>query len=224
MQKVLIIEDEKKLAAILGKYVTQAGYELQMVHDGAQALAAVESFDPDIILLDLMLPNVDGIVICREVRRNSMVPIIMTTAKVEEIDRLLGLEVGADDYVCKPYSPREVVARVKAILRRVGASTPQSEQLLLDENTLFVTYQNNSVELTQVEFVLLQTLVAHPGRIYNRSRLMDNIYDDDRIVSDRTIDSHIKKIRKKLSQLSPNSEFIHSIYGAGYKYELTDNS
>ncbi|MCG7533513.1 response regulator [Pseudoalteromonas sp. OOF1S-7] len=222
MQKVLIIEDEQKLATILGKYVTQAGYELHMVHDGADALAAVESFKPDIILLDLMLPNVDGIVICREVRRHSMVPIIMTTAKVEEIDRLLGLEVGADDYVCKPYSPREVVARVKAILRRVGSNVPQSEQLTLDENTLFVSYQSNSVELTQVEFVLLQTLVAHPGRIYNRSRLMDNIYDDDRIVSDRTIDSHIKKIRKKLSQLSPDTEFIHSIYGAGYKYELTN--
>ncbi|KID57318.1 transcriptional regulator [Pseudoalteromonas luteoviolacea] len=219
-QKVLIIEDEEKLAIILGKYIEQAGYEFEIVMDGADALSKVRTFEPDIILLDLMLPSVDGIEICTQVRKDSAVPIIMTTAKVEEIDRLLGLEVGADDYVCKPYSPKEVVARVKAILRRTNNSLPIQTGLILDEETLFVNYNGQRTDLTHVEFMLLQTMFKHPGRVYNRARLMDSIYDDDRVVSDRTIDSHIKKIRKKLQDIAPESEFIHSIYGVGYKFEV----
>ncbi|KZN64768.1 hypothetical protein N473_13325 [Pseudoalteromonas luteoviolacea CPMOR-1] len=219
-QKVLIIEDEEKLAIILGKYIEQAGYEFEIVMDGADALSKVRTFAPDIILLDLMLPSVDGIEICTQVRKDSAVPIIMTTAKVEEIDRLLGLEVGADDYVCKPYSPKEVVARVKAILRRTNNSLPIQTGLILDEETLFVNYNGQRTDLTHVEFMLLQTMFKHPGRVYNRARLMDSIYDDDRVVSDRTIDSHIKKIRKKLQDIAPESEFIHSIYGVGYKFEV----
>ncbi|KKE85828.1 response regulator [Pseudoalteromonas luteoviolacea] len=219
-QKVLIIEDEEKLAIILGKYLEQAGYEFDIVMDGADALSKVRTYGPDIILLDLMLPSVDGIEICTQVRKDSEVPIIMTTAKVEEIDRLLGLEVGADDYVCKPYSPKEVVARVKAILRRTNNSLPIQTGLILDEETLFVNYNGQRTDLTHVEFMLLQTMFRHPGRVYNRARLMDSIYDDDRVVSDRTIDSHIKKIRKKLQDIAPESEFIHSIYGVGYKFEV----
>ncbi|KZN31720.1 hypothetical protein N474_02315 [Pseudoalteromonas luteoviolacea CPMOR-2] len=219
-QKVLIVEDEEKLANILGKYLEQAGYEYDIVMDGGDALKRIRTFGPDIILLDLMLPSVDGIQICNEVRKDSSVPIVMTTAKVEEIDRLLGLEVGADDYVCKPYSPKEVVARVKAILRRTNNSAPIQTGLHLDEETMFVNYAGNRTDLTHVEFMLLQTMFKHPGRVYNRARLMESIYDDDRVVSDRTIDSHIKKIRKKLHDIAPECEFIHSIYGVGYKFEV----
>ncbi|MDK2595309.1 response regulator [Pseudoalteromonas obscura] len=219
-QKVLIVEDEEKLAVVLGKYLEQAGYEFDIVMDGAEALKKIRTFTPDIILLDLMLPSMDGIEICTQVRKDSDVPIVMTTAKVEEIDRLLGLEVGADDYVCKPYSPKEVVARVKAILRRTTSTTPIQTGLLLDEETLFVNYNGQRTDFTHVEFMLLQTMFKHPGRVYNRARLMDSIYDDDRVVSDRTIDSHIKKIRKKLQDIAPDSEFIHSVYGVGYKFEV----
>ncbi|WP_462171385.1 response regulator [Pseudoalteromonas xiamenensis] len=223
-ERILVVEDEKKLADILAKYLEQSNYSVKVVYDGGEAISAYEAFQPNLILLDFMLPNVDGITICKHIRQRSIVPIVMTTAKVEEVDRLLGLELGADDYVCKPYSPREVVARVKAILRRVSfMQTPvevqQNEGLVIDETTLFATFQSNKVSLTAVEFQLLHKLYMHPGRIYNRDQLMDSIYEDDRIVSDRTIDSHIKKVRKKLATIAPELEFIHSIYGVGYKFE-----
>ena len=222
--RILIVEDEPKLADILSKYLEKADYETRIVADGADAEHAFSTFDPHLTLLDIMLPNVDGIEICKMVRAKSNVPVIMTTAKVEEIDRLLGLEIGADDYVCKPYSPREVVARVKAVLRRVtlngnGEKHDIEDKLRLNEDTLFVSFLTNSVSLTHVEFLLLKSMQAHPGRIYSRDKLMDHIYDDDRIVSDRTIDSHIKKIRKKLHGIAPEHGFIHSVYGAGYKFE-----
>jgi two-component system response regulator BaeR len=158
------------------------------------------------------------------------VPIIMLTARAEEIDRLLGLELGADDYICKPYSPREVVARVRAVLRRSQAAQPgaaqhagqrASEVFAMDEAQLRVRAQGKEVELTRVEFCLLQTLYRHPGRIYSREQLMDRIYPDGRVVSDRTIDSHVKKLRKKLSPLLAGREVVHSVYGAGYRFELT---
>lgn len=223
-ERVLIVEDEQKLAEILSKYLAQSGYQVEMIFDGAEVIEAFRQFKPDLILLDLMLPNVDGLTLCKQIRQHSSVPIVMTTAKVEEVDRLLGLEIGADDYVCKPYSPREVVARVKAILRRVTflqspVETQQAEGLIIDEDSYFATFQNNKVSLTAVEFHLLQKLYKHPGRVYKREQLMDTIYEDERIVSDRTIDSHIKKVRKKLATIAPDIEFIHSIYGVGYKFE-----
>ena len=144
----------------------------------------------------------------------------MMTARVEEIDRLLGLELGADDYICKPYSPREVVARVKAVLRRTGSTqTTPSENFVLEEHEAVVRIKGQSCSLTQIELGLLKTMVAHPGRIYNREQLMHRIYSDNRIVSDRTIDSHIKKLRQKLKSLDNESEYIHSVYGIGYKFE-----
>ncbi|CCQ11608.1 Response regulator BaeR [Pseudoalteromonas luteoviolacea B = ATCC 29581] len=223
-EKILVVEDERKLADVLTKYLTQSGFSVITVYNGKDALDTFEKEKPDLILLDLMLPNVDGITICKHIRQSSNVPIIMTTAKVEEVDRLLGLELGADDYVCKPYSPREVVARVNAIMRRIAfLQTPVASQreqgLIINEETLFASYQGLKVSLTAVEFHLLKKLVNHPGRVYSREQLMDTIYDDDRIVSDRTIDSHIKKVRKKLIQIAPQLEFIQSIYGVGYKYE-----
>ena len=173
-----------------------------------------------------MLPGCDGLDICRELRRFSAVPIIIITARVEEIDRLLGLELGADDYICKPFSPREMVARVKAVLRRLQAQTTDAPigtvRLKLDRHSFRVRAEGQEVELTTVEFQLLQALYQQPGRIFSRSKLMDLIYQDQRIVSDRTIDSHIKKLRKKLDELLPNQELIHSVYGAGYRYDPQD--
>ncbi|MDD2761134.1 MAG: response regulator [Methylomonas sp.] len=219
---ILIVEDEDKLAKLAADYLGNAGYLTAILSHGDAVVPWVEQRHPSLILLDLMLPGKDGLTLCREIRAFSTVPIIMVTARIEEIDRLLGLELGADDYICKPYSPREMVARVKAVLRRLQPQAPEEPQtrvLNLDANRFRVAAAGREVELTSVEFQLLQTLCRYPGHIFSRSKLMDQIYQDQRIVSDRTIDSHIKKLRKKLSELLPNQELIHSVYGAGYRYE-----
>jgi two-component system response regulator BaeR len=170
-----------------------------------------------------MLPHKDGMTICRELRQHSDLPVVMLTARVEEIDRLLGLELGADDYICKPFSPREVVARIKAILRRTGNGAPsdtRTPRIEIDEPRMRVTVDGQRVELTRVEFKLLQTLLRHPGRIYRRDELLDLIYDDYREVSDRTIDSHVKNLRRKLETVLPERDLIHAVYGVGYKIEV----
>lgn len=222
-ETILVVEDEEKLARLLTSYLEQSGYSVHCIHDGLEATPWVRQHKPDLILLDLMLPGADGLDICRAVRGFSNVPILMVTARVEEIDRLLGLELGADDYICKPYSPREVVARVRAVLRRVGQQRePANEPLLkLYADELRVVSGDRSLELTAVEFHLLQTLSQSVGRIYSRDQLMDRIYTDRRIVSERTIDSHIKKLRRKLALLIPDRDVIHSVYGVGYKYDPT---
>jgi two-component system response regulator BaeR len=218
--KVLIVEDEKKLAEVLRDYLKQSGFEVICLGNGMDVVPWVREQSPDLILLDLMLPGRDGLDVCREIRTFSTVPIIMVTARIEEIDRLLGLELGADDYICKPFSPREVVARIKAVLRRTGAGqTIHAAGLVLDETRFQATLNGQQLDLTAVEFKLLKFLVASPGRIYSRQQLMDKIYPDQRIVSDRTIDSHIKKLRKKIMVVSPVEEIIHSVYGVGYKFE-----
>jgi len=218
--KVLIVEDEEKLATLLGDYLKLSGFDWQWIADGNQVLPELRVKMPDLILLDLMLPGRDGLDICKEIRSFSQVPIIMMTARVEEIDRLLGLELGADDYICKPFSPREVVARVKTVLRRSGERpAAQAAGLTLDAEKYRAELHGQDLELTAVEFKLLLFLQQNPGRIYSRSQLMDKIYTDQRIVSDRTIDSHIKKLRKKIAAVAPDEELIHSIYGVGYKFE-----
>ncbi|TRO82466.1 response regulator [Desulfuromonas acetexigens] len=219
---IMIIEDEPKLAELLADYLRQSGFEVRLVADGMAAVPAIHEQKPDLVLLDLMLPGKDGMEICKEVRRFSSVPIIMVTARVEEIDRLLGLEFGADDYICKPYSPREVVARVKAVLRRGGTAAENNHGLVLDEARYSANLHGVELDLTAVEFKLLAILFASPGRIFSRDQLMDRIYSDERIVSERTIDSHIKKLRKKLSLAAADEELIHSVYGVGYKYELPE--
>ncbi|MBU6950235.1 response regulator [Hahella sp. HN01] len=217
---ILIVEDEPKLASLLKDYLQQEGYQCDIIGDGQQALEKIRASAPDLILLDLMLPGLDGLSVCREARRFTDTPIIMVTARVEEIDRLLGLELGADDYVCKPFSPREVVARVKAILRRVrGAPAGEEQVLALDPSRYRAVLRGKPLELTAIEFQLLKMLADEPGRIFSRNQLMDGIYQDHRIVSDRTVDSHIKKLRKKIAELSPDHDYIHSVYGLGYKYE-----
>lgn len=220
--RIAIVEDEPKLAELLERYLAREGFATERFDDGERALAALLADPPDLVLLDLMLPGLDGMSICRELRRTSDLPIIMLTARVEEIDRLLGLELGADDYVCKPFSPREVVARVKTVLRRTaGADTRESdERFRLDPDTASVRIDGREVSLTLVELELLRALCERPGHIFGRSQLMRRIYPDNRIVSDRTIDSHVKKLRQKLRSISDGAEHVHSVYGIGYKFEL----
>ena len=225
MEQVLIVEDEPKIADLLQKYLQNANFRTHCIKDGLQVVDWVQQEKPNLILLDVMLPGKDGLEICKDIRRFSAVPIIMLTARVEEIDRLLGLELGADDYICKPFSPREVVARIKAVLRRTQLNpaseteTPSLNKLELDRNRLIVRYQEQETVLTLVEFELLDILQQQPGRIFGRNHLMEKVYPDNRIVSDRTIDSHIKKLRKKLAEIAPEQELIHSVYSVGYKFE-----
>jgi two-component system response regulator BaeR len=220
-QKVLIVEDEPKVADLLVKYLRQAGFRTVWLGNGAEALSLIRAEMPDLVLLDLMLPGRDGLEICNEIRAFSNVPVVMVTARIEEIDRLLGLELGADDYIYKPFSPREVVARVKAVLRRTsGGRSIHAPGLVLDEARYLAVLNGRDLALTAVEFKLLQALAASPGRIYGRQQLMDRIYPDQRFVADRSIDSHIKRLRKKITAVRPGEELIHSVYSVGYKFEV----
>jgi len=216
---ILIVEDEIKIAELLRDYCENSGFSTKLIRDGEEALKWLKQNTAQLMLLDLMLPGVDGLTICRETRQKSNLPIIMITARVEEIDRLLGLELGADDYICKPFSPREVIARIKTILRRIEKPVFVKSALLLDETSLQVKVSGLAIELTLVEFKLLQALFEYPGRIFSRDNLITKIYTDNRIVTDRTIDSHIKKLRKKLISIGLDDTGIHSVYGAGYKFE-----
>lgn len=218
---IMIVEDEPQLAQLQADYLIHAGFHANIVGDGQQALRRLAECPADLVLLDVMLPGVDGLTLCRSIRRDSEIPIIMVSARGEEADRLLGLEVGADDYLCKPFSPREMVARVKTVLRRTKSSAPEAiNSLTLDADRLTVNVIGGSAQLTSVEFQLLQVMQRQAGRVFSRSQLMDTIYQDQRVVSDRTIDSHIKKLRKKLSEILPGQEMIQSVYGAGYRFEF----
>lgn len=217
---ILIVEDETDLGEILRDYLTAENFQATLVADGELALNTIRNESWDLVLLDLMLPKLDGLNVCREVRKFSQVPIIMTTAKVEEIDRLLGLEVGADDYICKPFSPREVVARVKAVLRRSKAAGQQDSALFhLDKDAVRACYQDKSVEITTIEFRILETLANNKHKVVSRDQLLKHAYTDHRVVSDRTMDSHITKLRKKLQQIH-SGEIIHSVYGVGYRLQI----
>ncbi|HEX7046046.1 MAG TPA: response regulator [Gammaproteobacteria bacterium] len=217
---ILIVEDEPKIAELLADYLRAAGHAPRIIADGNEVVPAVREKMPDIILLDLMLPGRDGIDLCRELRSFTQVPIIMVTARVEEVDRLLGLELGADDYICKPFSPREVVARVKALLRRLQAgSEPETGGLVIDSDRYEASLNGERLDLTAVEFRLLQTLAATPGRVYSRDQLMENIYSDHRIVGDRTVDSHVKNLRRKLAAIRPGIDMVQSVYGVGYRFD-----
>ncbi|MDQ9093118.1 response regulator [Pseudoalteromonas haloplanktis] len=217
--KVLIVEDEVKLANLMSDFLLNQHFATHQIHHGDEVLPWLKENHPNVILLDVMLPGTSGIELCKQIRQFSTVPIIMVSAKVEEIDRLLGLELGADDYVCKPFSYAEVVARVKSLLRRSELAKPQQNtDMYLDENTFSVQYKGRSVELTSVEFQLFKPLFEKPNRIFNRESLMANMYTDQRIVSFRTIDSHIKKLRKKLDEVCEQDSVIQSVYGVGYRF------
>jgi len=218
---ILVVEDEPKLASVLSDYLRASGFEPSCLENGAEVVPFVKERKPDLVLLDLMLPGRDGLEVCKDIRTFSRVPIIIITARIEEIDRLLGLELGADDYICKPFSPREVIARVRAVLRRThDGQTMLVRGLVLDEHRYRAALHGHDLDLTAVEFKLLQFLASNPGRIYGRQQLMDKIYPDDRTVNDRTIDSHIKKLRRKIEVVAPADRLIHAVYGVGYKFEM----
>ena len=218
--QILIVEDEIDLSAIMADYVRAAGFEAEVIADGREALASVKRKSPDLIVLDIMLPGLDGVSLCKEVRGFSDVPIIMVTAKVEEIDRLLGLETGADDYLCKPFSPRELVVRIKAILRRYRKPDTGMALVEIDEPTHTVRIRSQALDLTPTEYNLFATMAKRPGTIYSRAQLLDLVSRDNLDVNDRAIDSHIKNLRRKLAVLIPDVDIIHSVYGLGYRVEL----
>jgi two-component system, OmpR family, response regulator BaeR len=218
---ILVVEDEIKIVGILKDYLIRAGYRVSCLDRGDAVVSYVRRNPPCLILLDIMIPGPDGLEVCREIRKFSDVPIIMITARVEEIDRLLGLELGADDYICKPFSPREVVARVKAVLRRIYA--PQADKTLvvgdvsLIEQTHQVLVGEHQLKLTPCEFNLLKTLLSRPNRIFSRNELINIVQGYDFEGYDRAIDSHIKNLRKKIAKHLPGKEVISTIYGIGYK-------
>lgn len=220
-RRVLIVEDEAKIASLLADYLSRDGFDCECLSDGTAVMAHIQQTPPDIVLLDLMLPGRDGLSLCRDIRRLGELPVIMITARVEEIDRLLGLELGADDYICKPFSPREVVARVKTVLRRAEPQlVPVANSLFeIDRHSLRARTPDREVKLTRVEFALLEALQGAPGRIFSRGELMDRIYPDGRVVSDRTVDSHVKRLRRKLEELLPGRDLIESVYGVGYRFD-----
>jgi two-component system response regulator BaeR len=223
-EHILIIEDEKKIADLLKDYLCAAGFRVSCLSRGDEALDKIKSTVPALILLDLMLPGVDGITVCREVRKLSDIPVIMVTAKVDEVDRLIGLELGADDYICKPFSPREVVARVKAVLRRARpGETPRrliAGPIILDETTRQVLVLGKPVTLTPSEFGLLNVLIAFPERVFSRSELLDKVQGYQFEGYDRTIDSHIKNLRRKIADILPDKQVIQTMYGVGYKLSV----
>lgn len=218
---ILIVEDEEKIAQIVIDYLEASHYRVSWLSDGAEVIAWQQTHSADLILLDIMLPHKDGIQLCRELREFSHVPIMMLTARVEEVDRILGLEIGADDYMCKPFSPREVVTRVRALLRRADYQEMPlpTSRLQLDEEKYEARYDSHLLDLTPVEFRLLNTLATHAGHVFSRHKLIDQVYDDHRIVTDRTMDTHIKNLRKKLADAGAKGEHIRSIYGVGYKFD-----
>jgi two-component system response regulator BaeR len=221
-RSILIVEDDAKIADMMANYLHMHGYQTRVVENGLEAVREVQRMAPALVLLDLMLPGLDGIEVCREVRRFSSVPIIMVTARVDEIDRLLGLETGADDYVCKPFSPREVVARVKALLRRAEgrlAGQVPSHGFRVDEAAQRIHWQDTALNLTPVEFRLLKLLLSRPGHVFARARLLDTLHQDFRDVSDRVIDSHVKNLRRKIDKVRPEGSGIVSVYGAGYRFD-----
>jgi two-component system, OmpR family, response regulator BaeR len=219
---ILIVEDEPKIAGLLKDYLEANRLLTHLFDNGLPVTDWVRQQAPDVILLDLMLPGKDGLQLCREIRAFSDVPIIMITARVEEIDRLIGLDLGADDYICKPFSPREVVARVNVILRRVQRAhvkTAVYRGLNIDQEKYQASVDSRVLDLTPVEFRMLTLMAGAVGRVFSRDQLQSTIYLDGRIVSDRTVDTHIKNLRRKLRAVYGDEEVVHSIYGVGYRFE-----
>jgi two-component system response regulator BaeR len=222
---ILVVEDEDKITRLLCDYLKEAGFRTSSQDNGNRVIAQVKKEPPDLILLDIMLPGKDGMELCREIRQFSNVPIVMITARVEEIDRLLGLELGADDYICKPFSPREVVARVRAIFRRMQAE-PQAHNIVvgpisLDDETHQVVIGKQALNLTPNEFELLKIMISRPNRVFSRSELINRVQGYDFEGYDRTIDTHIKNLRKKIAAILPDQEIISTVYGVGYRFKAS---
>lgn len=222
-RQIWLVDDEPEIRALMRDYLEHAGFQCTEFANGDDMLAALttEHSAPSLILLDVMMPGHDGFEVCRQLRVHSTVPVLFLSAKSEEFDRILGLKLGADDYLVKPVSPREVVARIESMLRRMEwQSTPEITDANLEVNldAMQVRWKAQPVPFTLVEFKIFNTLSQRPQRVFSRQELMDAVYDDHRVVSDRTVDSHVKNVRSKLASVAPRIEFIESVYGAGYRF------
>ena len=223
---VMLVEDDAHIADMLLNYLQASGFDTVHLADGLAALTHLRQppRQPDLLLLDLMLPGMDGLTLCREIRAFSSLPIVMVTARVDEVDRLLGLDTGADDYICKPFSPREVVARVRAHLRRAMGRVslpvePRQSHWQVSVSNQQVLWQGRALPFTPVEFRLIALLASRPGQVFGRARLLDELHEDQRDVSDRAVDSHIKNIRRKLVAAGAEAMHLTSVYGVGYRFE-----
>jgi two-component system alkaline phosphatase synthesis response regulator PhoP len=222
-QKILVVEDELEIRKLVGAYLEQAGYTVATAMDGQEALAVFRHERPNLVILDLNLPGMDGLDVCRALRRDSDVPIIMLTARLEETDRLIGLELGADDYIVKPFSPREVVSRTRAVLRRTEGEPVRPEavtagDISLDLSRRKATLAGRLLDLTAMEFDLLVTLASHPGQVFSRMQLLEQLQEDSFTGYERTIDVHIKNLRKKLGDDPRNPQLIETLRGVGYRF------
>jgi DNA-binding response OmpR family regulator len=227
--RVLVVDDEPKIVDLVKLYLERDGYQVLTARDGHAALAAIRDEQPDLVILDLMLPGIDGVEVCRRVRRESNVPIIMLTARAEEADKLIGLEIGADDYVTKPFSPRELCGRVRAVLRRSAAALEQKSErievggLVIDSTGHKVLCDGKLVDLTPAEFRLLWVLASQPERVFSRGQLLQNDLENGFEGYERTVDTHVKNLRRKLSRASGRS-CIETVYGVGYKFVEAGNA
>nr|WP_084758004.1 response regulator transcription factor [Defluviitalea phaphyphila] len=220
--KILIVDDDIHIAELIDLYLTKEGYETKQAHGGKEALQLFSSFAPHLVLLDIMLPEIDGYDICKEIRKISNIPIIMLTAKGETFDKVLGLELGADDYVVKPFEPKELIARVKAVLRRYDSKEKNNKKIVVPNLTIdlsdySVTYHGKKMELPPKELELLYFLASNPNQVFTRDQLLDRIWGYDYIGDTRTVDVHIKRIREKLNKKETWS--IKTVWGVGYKFE-----
>ncbi|MDI3534116.1 MAG: two-component system, OmpR family, response regulator ResD [Thermosediminibacterales bacterium] len=220
---ILVVDDEEKILELVRLYLEKNGFKVFTANNGEEALKKVKEISPKLIILDIMLPKIDGLKVCQEIRKNYSIPIILLTAKGEEIDRVLGLEMGADDYVCKPFSPRELVARVKAILRRLDSSVSDSKSLSydglnIDYDFRKVTVGGKEIKLSPKEFELLWFLAKNPGRVYSREQLLENVWGYVYLGDPRTVDTHVKRLRMKLEK--DGNQFIKTVWGVGYKFEV----
>ena len=226
MPRILVVDDEPQIVDLLRSYLRREGFDVDEAGDGEAALAACARRRPDLVVLDLMLPKVDGREVCRRIRETSQTPIIMLTARDEETDKLLGLELGADDYITKPFSPREVVARVRAVLRRGGREAVEMVRvgdLAIDLRAHQVTLQGRRVDLTPTEFRLLEILAGHPNQVFTRMQLIDRVQGHAFEGYERTVDAHIKNLRGKVEPDPKNPRHILTVYGVGYKFQTAEN-
>jgi len=224
---ILVVDDDELVQDLIRLYLEKEGFRVESAWDGKEALTRLRATRPDLIILDIMLPEMDGWAVCREIRKTMTTPIIMLTAKGEEFDRVLGLELGADDYVCKPFSPIELVARIKAVLRRSALAGQGSSKVLsypgmiVDYNSHRVEVDGSEVALAPKEFELLWFLASHPGRLYSREQLLKNVWDYEYLGDPRTVDTHIKRLREKL-EAGAKKRYIRTVWGLGYKFEVAE--
>ena len=224
---MLIADDNRQITSILEEYAKKEGYEVKIAYNGRQALEAFNTYKPDIVLLDVMMPIMDGFEVCREIRKVSNVPVIMITARGEDFERIMGLDIGADDYIVKPFSPGEVMARVRAVMRRIGADSVSSQLFIYDNLRInmedyMVTIDNNNVSLTKKEIEILWTLAVNKNKVFTRDNLLNSLWGYDYYGDSRTVDSHIKRLRSKIDNFNHENWEIKTIWGVGYKLEVYD--